>query len=63
MTRRKYEINASERFYKQQYCGCTYSLRDSNAYRQEQGQPKIKVGGDYHYADAESDCQEVRAVQ
>ena len=30
MTLRKYEISAKERFYKQEYCGCSYSLRDSN---------------------------------
>ena len=29
MTARKYKINAEQRFYKQEYCGCSYSLRDS----------------------------------
>ena len=33
MTLRKYQISASERFYKQEYCGCSYSLRDSNDWR------------------------------
>ncbi|OQR96946.1 hypothetical protein ACHHYP_12945 [Achlya hypogyna] len=30
MTRRKYEVSVDEKFYKQEYCGCSYSLRDSN---------------------------------
>ena len=33
MTERKYQINAENTFYKQQYCGCSYSLRDSNQWR------------------------------
>ncbi len=46
MTLRKYEISASERFYKQEYCGCSYSLRDSNDWRKANMIPKIKIGGD-----------------
>ena len=37
MTRRKYDINAEMKFYKQEYCGCSFSLRDTNAYRKTQG--------------------------
>jgi predicted adenine nucleotide alpha hydrolase (AANH) superfamily ATPase len=29
-------------FYRQQYCGCEYSLRDSNKWRKEQGKPLIQ---------------------
>lgn len=46
MTMRKYQISASERFYKQEYCGCSYSLRDSNEWRRANGIPKIQIGGD-----------------
>ena len=46
MTLRKYEISARERFYKQEYCGCSYSLRDSNEWRRANGIPKIQIGGD-----------------
>jgi len=46
MTVRKYQISASERFYKQEYCGCSYSLRDSNEWRRANGIPKIEIGGD-----------------
>lgn len=46
MTIRKYEISARETFYKQEYCGCSYSLRDSNQWRHANGIPKIEIGGD-----------------
>ena len=46
MTMHKYEISAKERFYKQEYCGCSYSLRDSNDWRKANGIPKIQIGGD-----------------
>mmetsp|Transcript_21052 Transcript_21052/g.53879 ORF Transcript_21052/g.53879 Transcript_21052/m.53879 type:complete len:154 (-) Transcript_21052:242-703(-) len=51
MTARKYRINADQRFYKQEYCGCSYSLRDSNHFRAKQGQPPIVIGGGGVYAD------------
>lgn len=63
MTARKYKINAENVFYKQEYCGCAYSLRDSNLWRAEQGMEKIKIGGDSYYrdpvADAAEEAQEV----
>lgn len=46
MTVRKYQISAANKFYKQEYCGCSYSLRDSNEWRRANGIPKIKIGGD-----------------
>lgn len=46
MTVRKYHISAKERFYKQEYCGCSYSLRDSNEWRKANGIGKIRIGGD-----------------
>jgi predicted adenine nucleotide alpha hydrolase (AANH) superfamily ATPase len=46
MTLRKYQISAGERFYKQEYCGCSYSLRDSNEWRRANGIPKIQIGGE-----------------
>jgi len=45
MTLRKYQISAENRFYKQEYCGCSYSLRDSNEWRRANGIPNIKIGG------------------
>ncbi|KAG8466169.1 hypothetical protein KFE25_001925 [Diacronema lutheri] len=59
MSRRKYEINAQQRFYKQEYCGCTYSLRDSNLWRAKQGLPPIDVGSSESvYSDASADSEE-----
>lgn len=68
-TQRKYEISVEEKFYKQEYCGCSYSLRDSNLWRKQQGIPPVKIGGDIAglgtryfedaVADAEEESQEV----
>lgn len=46
MTRKKYEVSAHERFYKQEYCGCSYSLRDSNLFRESKGLAPCVIGGD-----------------
>lgn len=43
MTLLKYQISAGEKFYKQEYCGCTYSLRDSNLWRAANGDRKSVV--------------------
>jgi len=41
---RTVEISKIEHFYQQEYCGCIYSLRDTNLHRKTQGKPKIKFG-------------------
>ena len=41
---RMYEIAKREAFYAQQYCGCIYSLRDSNEWREANGREKIAIG-------------------
>lgn len=58
MSARKYKINAEERFYKQEYCGCAYSLRDVNAYRQRQGQAPVRIGTADVYSDPVADSME-----
>ena len=64
MTQRKYEVSVDERFYKQEYCGCAYSLRDSNIWRKQQGIMPIKIGGDEaglgtrYFEDVEIDAME-----
>jgi len=58
MTDRKYQINAQHHFYKQEYCGCSYSLRDSNFFRKKAGLPPIQIGGDSYYSDPEADAAE-----
>jgi epoxyqueuosine reductase len=45
---RMYEVAKEEEFYQQQYCGCAYSLRDSNKWRMSAGRPKIELGKDYY---------------
>lgn len=34
---RMIEISKRENFYQQEYCGCIYSLRDTNLHRKSQG--------------------------
>jgi predicted adenine nucleotide alpha hydrolase (AANH) superfamily ATPase len=46
MTLRKYEVSAEQRFYKQEYCGCSFSLRDSNLWRKKEGIPPVRIGGE-----------------
>lgn len=47
---RMYEIAKREEFYKQEYCGCVYSLRDTNAWRQQKTRNRIKIGIN-HYSE------------
>ena len=41
---RMYEIAKREEFYAQQYCGCIFSLRDTNEWRESKGRDKIEIG-------------------
>ena len=41
---RMLEISKRENFYQQEYCGCIYSLRDSNKWRTSNGREKIALG-------------------
>lgn len=41
-------ISKRENFYQQEYCGCVYSLRDTNAHRLATGREKIKLGVLYY---------------
>lgn len=41
---RMYDIAKRENFYAQQYCGCIYSLRDTNEWREAKGREKIAIG-------------------
>ena len=41
---RMLEISKNEAFYQQEYCGCVYSLRDTNRWRMSQGRDRIKLG-------------------
>lgn len=41
---RMIEISKRETFYQQEYCGCIYSLRDTNRHRRAQGRDRIEIG-------------------
>jgi epoxyqueuosine reductase len=45
---RMIEISKRENFYQQEYCGCAYSLRDTNRHRVETGRKPIKLGEVYY---------------
>jgi len=45
---RMYEISKREEFYQQEYCGCVYSLRDTNLWRLKQGKERIVRGTKYY---------------
>ncbi|MEC8012193.1 MAG: epoxyqueuosine reductase QueH [Pseudomonadota bacterium] len=45
---RMIEISKREAFYQQEYCGCVYSLRDTNRHRMAQGRDRIKLGVLYY---------------
>lgn len=41
---RMLEISKEENFYQQEYCGCVYSLRDTNRWRLQNGRERIEQG-------------------
>jgi predicted adenine nucleotide alpha hydrolase (AANH) superfamily ATPase len=45
---RMYEIAKAEEFYKQEYCGCIFSLRDTNKWRVSRGRDKIEIGTEFY---------------
>lgn len=54
---RMYEIAKRESFYKQEYCGCIYSLRDSNKWRKCSNRPLIQIGQEFYEHSTESQNQ------
>ena len=47
---RMIQISKRESFYQQEYCGCAYSLRDTNHARLRQGRSRIALGEMYYGA-------------
>ena len=41
-SQRMIELAKQEAFYQQEYCGCVYSLRDTNRHRMANGRPRVK---------------------
>ncbi len=52
-SKRMIEISKKEEFYQQEYCGCAYSLRDTNGWRKSQNRPVIKLGVKYYTLEGE----------
>jgi epoxyqueuosine reductase len=52
---RMIQISKREEFYQQEYCGCAYSLRDTNMHRRETGREAIRLGTQYYGRSTEAD--------
>lgn len=50
---RMYQIAKRENFYQQEYCGCVYSLRDTNRWRVKNNREKIKIGQTFYELEIE----------
>ena len=60
---RMIEISKRENFYQQEYCGCVYSLRDTNKHRITTGRERIRLGELYYgHASAEQDDAQPAAL-
>ena len=57
---RMIEISKREHFYQQEYCGCVYSLRDTNRHRLASGRERIKLGVLYYGESTDDAPQPVR---
>lgn len=49
---RMIELSKQEQFYQQEYCGCVYSLRDSNKWRLQNNRPTIARGVKFYGTEA-----------
>jgi len=47
-SQRMIEISKKEKFYQQEYCGCVFSLRDTNKWRTTQGRKKVEIGKNFY---------------
>ena len=52
---RMIEISKREAFYQQEYCGCAYSLRDTNLLRKANDREPIRIGVKYYGVDSSDD--------
>lgn len=48
---RMLEISKRDEYYQQEYCGCVYSLRDTNRWRVANGREKIEIGVKFYGRD------------
>jgi len=47
-SKRMLEISKQEKFYQQEYCGCAFSFRDTNRWREKNGRNRIKIGEKFY---------------
>ncbi|MBA2652275.1 MAG: epoxyqueuosine reductase QueH [Tatlockia sp.] len=59
---RMYEIAKRENFYKQEYCGCVYSLRDTNAWLKTNSRERIKIGINFYENEQEDPVSDEQKV-
>ncbi|ATS88405.1 hypothetical protein NY98_19050 [Xanthomonas citri pv. fuscans] len=52
---RMIEISKRENLYQQEYCGCVYSLRDTNRHRVDSGRKRIQFGVKFYGDDEQQD--------
>lgn len=52
-SQRMIEISKQEKFYQQEYCGCIYSLRDTNRWRRSKDRDVIRIGVKFYGYDDE----------
>ena len=52
---RMIEISKREAFYQQEYCGCAYSLRDTNLLRKANDREPIRIGVKHYGVDSSDD--------
>ena len=50
-SQRMIEVSKDESFYQQEYCGCVYSLRDTNKHRKSKNRPIINRGVKFYGKD------------
>jgi predicted adenine nucleotide alpha hydrolase (AANH) superfamily ATPase len=43
------ELSKREEFYQQEYCGCVYSLRDTNRWRVSKGRERVERGVKFYH--------------
>lgn len=55
---RMIELGKRENFYQQEYCGCVYSLRDSNRHRVATGRELIRLGVKFYGVEDGSETSE-----
>ncbi len=53
---RMIELSKQEQFYQQEYCGCVYSLRDTNKWRLTNNRPTIERGVKFYNFDKQVVC-------